>query len=95
MLQGLLGDAAASANDRLCRLLYFIGALKDAGAGRVTAVVPYLAYARKDRKTQPRDPVTTHYVAAMFEAVGGGSPAATSRSASAASARRAGAIPTG
>jgi ribose-phosphate pyrophosphokinase len=36
----------------------------------VTAVVPYLAYARKDRRTQPRDPVTTRYVAAMFEAVG-------------------------
>jgi len=33
-------------------------------------VVPYLAYARKDRKTKPRDPVTTRYVAALFEAVG-------------------------
>jgi ribose-phosphate pyrophosphokinase len=52
------------------RLLFFVGALKDAAAERVTAVVPYLAYARKDRKTKPRDPVTTRYVAAMFEAVG-------------------------
>lgn len=70
VLQSVHGDATASANDRLCRLLFFIGALKDAGAARVTACVPYLAYARKDRRTQPRDPVTTRYVAALFEAVG-------------------------
>jgi ribose-phosphate pyrophosphokinase len=36
----------------------------------VTAVVPYLCYARKDRKTKPRDPVTTRYLACLFEAVG-------------------------
>jgi ribose-phosphate pyrophosphokinase len=70
VLQSLRSDDQASANDKLCRLLFFIGALKDAGAARVTAVVPYLAYARKDRKTQPRDPVTTRYVAALFEALG-------------------------
>jgi ribose-phosphate pyrophosphokinase len=70
VLHSLCGSAEASANDRLCRLLFIAGALKDAGASRVTAVVPYLAYARKDRRTQPRDPVTTRYVAAMFEAVG-------------------------
>ena len=58
-----------SANDKLCRLLFFIGALKDAGAARVTAVVPYLAYARKDRRTKPNDPVTTRYVASLFESV--------------------------
>lgn len=57
-------------NDRLCRLLFFVGALKDASAASVTVIVPYLAYARKDRRTQPRDPVTTRYVAALFEAVG-------------------------
>jgi ribose-phosphate pyrophosphokinase len=33
-------------------------------------VVPYLCYARKDRRTKPNDPVTTRYVAQMFEAVG-------------------------
>jgi ribose-phosphate pyrophosphokinase len=59
-----------SANDKLCRLLFFIGALKDAGAARVTAVVPYLCYARKDRRTKPNDPVATRYVASLFEAVG-------------------------
>ncbi len=70
VIQSLYGDSGGSANDKLCRLLFFIGALKDAGAAEVTAVVPYLAYARKDRRTQPRDPVTTRYVAAMFEAMG-------------------------
>lgn len=70
VVASLDGDATLSANDKLCRLLFFIGALKDAGAARVTACVPYLCYARKDRRTNPGDPITTRYVAAMFEAVG-------------------------
>lgn len=70
VLQSLFADREQSGNDKLCRLLFFIGALKDAAAARVTAVVPYLAYARKDRKSKSRDPVTTRYVAALFEAVG-------------------------
>jgi len=70
VLNLLSGDSQASANDRLVRTLLFIGALKDAGAARVTACVPYLPYARKDRRTKPNDPVSTRYVAAMFEAVG-------------------------
>jgi ribose-phosphate pyrophosphokinase len=36
----------------------------------VTAVAPFLCYSRKERKTKSRDPVTTRYVAALFEAVG-------------------------
>ncbi len=70
VVQSLHGGPTESANDKLCRLLFFIGALKDAGAVRVTAVVPYLCYARKDRRTKPGDPVTTRYVASLFEAVG-------------------------
>jgi ribose-phosphate pyrophosphokinase len=70
VVQSLYGDAGETVNDKLVRLLFFIGALKDAAAARVTAVVPYLAYARKDRKSKPRDPVTTRYVAQLFEAVG-------------------------
>src|SRR3990172_4842940 len=70
VIESLYGDSRHSVNDKLARLLFFLGALRDASAGRVTAVVPYLAYARKDRKTKPRDPVTTRYVAALFEAVG-------------------------
>ncbi|KAB2916062.1 MAG: ribose-phosphate pyrophosphokinase [Hyphomicrobiaceae bacterium] len=70
VIHSLYGGPDMSANDKLCRLLFFIGALKDAGAERVTAVVPYLCYARKDRRTKPSDPVATRYVAGMFEAVG-------------------------
>jgi ribose-phosphate pyrophosphokinase len=70
VIHSLYGDPQQSPNDKLCRLLFFIGALKDAGAERVTAVVPYLCYARKDRRTQPRDPITTRYVAQTFEACG-------------------------
>ncbi|MCK7509529.1 MAG: ribose-phosphate diphosphokinase [Desulfobacterales bacterium] len=70
VIQSLHGDRAQSVNDKLCRLLFFLGALRDAGAARVTAVVPYLAYARKDRKSQTRDPVTTRYVAQIIESVG-------------------------
>ncbi len=70
VLHGLWGEPGASANDKLCRLLFFCGALKENGAGRVTAITPYLAYARKDRQTKPRDPVTTRYLAQVMEAVG-------------------------
>src|SRR3974390_2442616 len=70
VVQSLHSGPQQSANDKLCRLLFFIGALKDAGAARVTAIAPYLCYARKDRRTKPFDPVTTRYVAALFEAVG-------------------------
>lgn len=70
VIASLAGDEDRSANDRLCRLLFFIGALNESSARSVTAVVPYLCYSRKDRQTKARDPVTTRYVAQMFEAVG-------------------------
>jgi len=70
VIHSLYGGPIQSANDKLCRLLFFIGALKDGGAKRVTAVAPYLCYARKDRRTKSFDPVTTRYVASLFEAVG-------------------------
>lgn len=70
VVQGLHGGPVDSPNDKLCKLLFFIAALRDHGAARVTAVVPYLAYARKDRQTKPRDPLTARYVAQLFEAVG-------------------------
>jgi ribose-phosphate pyrophosphokinase len=70
VIQSLYADPSQSVNDKLCRLLFFLGALRDAGAERLTAVMPYLAYARKDRKSQSRDPVTTRYVAQLIESVG-------------------------
>ena len=70
MVHSLYGEAAQSVNDKLVRLLFFLGAVRDAAAGRVTAVVPYLCYARKDRRSQPRDPLSTRYVASLLETAG-------------------------
>ncbi len=70
VIQSLHGGPDESPNDKLVRLLFFLATLRENGAARVTAVVPYLCYARKDRQTKPRDPVTTRYVAELFEAAG-------------------------
>ncbi|MGE5617103.1 MAG: ribose-phosphate diphosphokinase [Bacillota bacterium] len=70
VIESLHRDGQRSVNDRLCRLLFFIGALRDAGAGRITAITPYLAYARKDRRSKSRDPLTNRYVAMLLETVG-------------------------
>lgn len=70
VMHSLYGDPQQSVDDKLCRLVFFLGAVRDNAAGRITAVLPYLGYARKDRKTQPYDPVTTRYVALVLEAVG-------------------------
>ncbi len=66
----LQADGGRSSCDKLCRLLFFVGALRDAAAASVSVLVPYLAFSRKDRRTKSRDPITTRYVAQMFEAVG-------------------------
>lgn len=70
VIQSLYDGPHCSINDKLIRLLFLLGTLRDAAAGRVTAVLPYLAYSRKDRQTAARDPVTTRYVAALIEAAG-------------------------
>jgi len=70
VIHSLYGDPQNSPHDKLCQLLMFIATLREHGAARVTAVVPYLAYARKDRQTKPFDPVTLRYVAQLFDAVG-------------------------
>jgi ribose-phosphate pyrophosphokinase len=68
VLYSLHGGPVEGANDKLCKLLFLIGTLRDKRAARVTALVPYLAYSRKDRQTKTRDPVATQYVARLFEA---------------------------
>lgn len=70
VLHALNGDPSRSVNDKLIRLLFFIAACRENGAARISAIVPYIAYSRKERQTKPRDPVTTRYVAQLFEAVG-------------------------
>jgi ribose-phosphate pyrophosphokinase len=69
VVQALHGEAGATGDQKLVRLLFACAALRDAGADRITAVVPYLCYARKDRRTKPRDPVSTRTVARLIEAV--------------------------
>ena len=68
--ESLAGDASLSVSDKVCRLAFFCGSLRDAGAERVTVVVPYLSFWRKDRRTKASDPVSTRYIARMLEAVG-------------------------
>lgn len=68
VLQALAGTDAASAPLRLVRLLFLLLGLRDAGADSRVAVVPYFPFARKDRRTQIRDPVTSRYVAQLLEA---------------------------
>ena len=70
VVQSLAGSADASVSQRLLRLLFLLFGLKDAGAARTIALIPYLAFARKDRRTQSRDPVTMRYVAQLLEAAG-------------------------
>lgn len=70
VLLGLHGGPIDSPHDKLWRLLAFVATLRDHGAARVTALVPYLAYARKDRRTKPLDPLGLRYVAQLLEAVG-------------------------
>lgn len=70
VVQSLHGGPQIGGDEKLLRLLMMIAALRDHGARRVTAVVPYLAYARKDRRTQPFDPVSLRVLAQLFEAVG-------------------------
>lgn len=46
VLHSLAGDGVSSANDRLCKLLFFLATCRENDAKRFTAVVPYLAYGR-------------------------------------------------
>ncbi len=60
------------ANDNLMELLIMLDTLKRASARRVTAVIPYYGYARQDRKTGPRTPISARLVADLIVSAGAG-----------------------
>ena len=57
-------------NEHLMELLIMIDALKRASAGRITAIIPYYGYARQEKKTAPREPITARMVADILTTVG-------------------------
>ena len=57
-------------NDNLMELLIMIDAFKRASASRITAVMPYFGYARQDRKSKARDPISAKLVADLITAAG-------------------------
>jgi ribose-phosphate pyrophosphokinase len=57
-------------NRNLMQLLIMIDAAKRASAKRITAVIPWYAYSRQDRKSKPREPITARLVANMIQVAG-------------------------
>lgn len=70
VIQSLYNGPDESLADKLTKMLFFIGSLRDASVRRVTAVIPYLAFQRQDRKTESRAPITTKYLAKQLEGAG-------------------------
>jgi ribose-phosphate pyrophosphokinase len=61
---------SAPVNKSIMELLIMIDAFKRASAGRITAVMPFFAYGRSDKKDQPRVPITARLIANMIETAG-------------------------
>ena len=66
----LIQSTCNRVNDNLMELLVMIDACKRASAGRITAVIPYFGYARQDRKSKARDPISAKLVADIITAAG-------------------------
>ncbi len=66
----LIQSTSKPVHKNLMELLIMLQTLKLDSAGRITAVIPYLAYARSDKKDQPRVPITARLVADMIEVAG-------------------------
>ena len=66
----IIQSTSHPANDHLMELLITIDAAKRGSAQRITAVIPYYGYARQDRKTGPRTPITAKLVANLITSAG-------------------------
>ena len=66
----LVQPTSRPVNDSVMELLIMIDAFKRASAGRITAVMPYYAYGRSDKKDQPRVPITARLIADMITVAG-------------------------
>ena len=66
----IIQSTSHPANDHLMELLIAIDASKRGSAKRITAVIPYYGYARQDRKTGPRTPITAKLVANLITSAG-------------------------
>jgi len=66
----LIQTTSSPVNHNLMELLIFLDTLKRASPDRITAVIPYLAYARSDKKDQPRVPITARLVADLIGVAG-------------------------
>ena len=66
----LIQPTCRPVNQSIMELLIMIDAFKRASAGRISAVIPYYAYGRSDKKDQPRVPITARLVADMLTVAG-------------------------
>ncbi|MBU1336159.1 MAG: ribose-phosphate pyrophosphokinase [Devosia sp.] len=66
----ILQSTSFPANDNLMELLILIDALRRSSARRITAVIPYFGYARQDRKSAPRTPISAKLVANLITEAG-------------------------
>lgn len=66
----LIQSMSPPVNRNIMELLIMIDTLKRDSAGRITAVFPYMAYARSDKKDQPRVPITARLLSDMIEVAG-------------------------
>ncbi|MBQ9459456.1 MAG: ribose-phosphate pyrophosphokinase [Oscillospiraceae bacterium] len=66
----LIQSTCKPVNQNLMELLIMIDACRRASAGRITAIIPYFGYARQDRKTKSRDPISAKLVANMITTAG-------------------------